>query len=370
MPSRPGLGLSAVPVPSHFSLPGIGGDTARGGTGERRGSSAGATAGTAGRQDRAARQPAPGARGQQGQPERARPGPRDPATRVGPGAEPPERLRPWRRGWHGRAHGWELYNLAAAPAGAREFPGRAGARHGGRLSPGSGSPAPPVGLPGLRRLHGPRTQAVPGRRGVRSASSARSSGAAIATHRGRRGSRGPPIRVAPSFPGEPCPAAARGHGRCARVGWGRLVLRLRRDRRRLPSSGLCCNVCEADFERLARRPPAAAALLPPPPSSRRPGPSPRCSTPFSSSAKFLNPFLPLPPIVTPADRVPGGSLELGSLPGSCRPSLRFSGWGPRGSAALKAERGRRSTGRGGGCLAPRAGALAFRPRPAAWIDCA
>lgn len=44
-------------------------------------------------------------------------GPRDPATRVGPGAEHPRRLRPSRQGWHGQARGWELHNLEATPAG-------------------------------------------------------------------------------------------------------------------------------------------------------------------------------------------------------------------------------------------------------------
>ncbi|MEJ1283053.1 hypothetical protein NN561_014018 [Cricetulus griseus] len=304
-----GPGAQRCPCPSHFSLPGIGEHRA-GRHQLKAGSSAGATAGTAGRQDRAAQQPAPGARGQQEQPSGLDPGP---ATR------PPA----WVPAQHTQG--------GCAP----------------RATAGTDDPTAGNSTTWRPPLHRAR--------------------AAIATHRGRLGS-GPPIRVALSFPGEPCPAAARGHGRCARAGWGRLVLRLHRDRRRLPSSGLCCNVCEADFERLARRPPAAAALLPPPPSSRRPGPSPRCSTPFSSSAKFLNPFLPLPPIVTRVDRVPGGSLELGSLSGSCRPPLRCSGWETRGCAALKVERGHSSTGKGG-CLALRAGALAFRPRPAAWTDC-
>lgn len=137
-----------------------------------------------------------------------------------------------------------------------------------------------------------------------------------------------------------CPARrrTRGHGRAvgradargrAGVGAGsslrlgrRLLLLLvvllllgRRRCRLLPSSGLCCNVCETDLERLARRPPAAA-LLPPPPSPPRPSPSPRRSTPFSSSAKFLNPFSsPRPPIVTgPGGRhsVLGSPRELGT----------------------------------------------------------
>lgn len=107
---------------------------------------------------------------------RARPGPRDPATRVGPGAEHPGRLRPSRQGWHGRARGWELHNLAAAPAGpasSRGEPER-GAPEGCPRDPRPRRP--PRASPGLRRLPGPRTQAVPGWRGVRSASSARSPG--------------------------------------------------------------------------------------------------------------------------------------------------------------------------------------------------
>lgn len=319
MPSRPGLGLSAVPSPSHFSRLGIREHRARE-TPAIGGELRGRHRSTAGRQDRAARQPAPGARGQRGQPgERAGEldrGPRDPATRVGPGAEHPGRLRPSRQGWHGRARGWELHNLAAAPAGpasSRGEPERDAAAGCPR------DPCPRSSPAGLPRPPPPSTGRAPRPCPGGAASAPRAphgARAAIATHRGRLGS-GPPIRVAPSFPGEPCPAAARGHGRCARAGWGRLVLRLRRGRRRLPSSGLCCNVCEADFERLARRPPAAAALLPPPPTSRRPGPSPRCSTPFSSSAKFLNPFLPLPPIVTRAERAPGGS------PGAGEPTRRL-----------------------------------------------
>lgn len=365
-----GPGAQRCPCPSHFSLPGIGEHRA-GRHQLKAGSSAGATAGTAGRQDRAAQQPAPGARGQQEQPSGLDPGPatRPPAwvpaqhtqggcaPRATAGTDDPTagNSTTWRPRRRGRGGG------AAASSRGDPEPGAAAScpRDPCGRRPPWASPAS-AASPGRspRPCPGGSASALPALHRAR---------AAIATHRGRLGS-GPPIRVALSFPGEPCPAAARGHGRCARAGWGRLVLRLHRDRRRLPSSGLCCNVCEADFERLARRPPAAAALLPPPPSSRRPGPSPRCSTPFSSSAKFLNPFLPLPPIVTRVDRVPGGSLELGSLSGSCRPPLRCSGWETRGCAALKVERGHSSTGKGG-CLALRAGALAFRPRPAAWTDC-
>lgn len=102
-------------------------------------------------------------------------------------------------------------------------------------------------------------------------------------------------------------AGGRARGRVVPPPGRRLLLR----HRLLPSSGLCCNVCEADFERLARRPPAIA-LLPPPPSPPRPSPSPRRSTPFSSSAKFLNPFFPLPPIVTGQAEAAGVPAALGS----------------------------------------------------------
>ncbi|XP_076974852.1 uncharacterized protein LOC143648536 [Tamandua tetradactyla] len=85
---------------------------------------------------------------------------------------------------------------------------------------------------------------------------------------------------------------------------------------------------------LAARP-LATALLPPPPSPPWPSPSPRRSTPFSSSAKFLNPFFPLPPIVTGAEACrpgPGSSQDLRN------PSVLFSflpsyGWPSRGSRA-------------------------------------
>lgn len=69
-----GPGAQRCPCPSHFSLPGIGEHRA-GRHQLKAGSSAGATAGTAGRQDRAAQQPAPGARGQQEQPSGLDPGP-------------------------------------------------------------------------------------------------------------------------------------------------------------------------------------------------------------------------------------------------------------------------------------------------------
>lgn len=186
---------------------------------------------------------------------------------------------------------------------------------------------PPPGLHRPPRAAHPR----PCRGGAASAPRApHGARAAIATHRGRRGS-GPPIRVAPPLPRVSCALRPReATGAAHRRAWGRLVLRLRRGRRRLPSSGLCCNVCEADFERLARRPPAAAALLPPPPTSRRPGPSPRCSTPFSSSAKFLNPFLPLPPIVTRAERAPGCSPEPGEPTGRLQASSLVLRVGVRG----------------------------------------
>lgn len=128
--------------------------------------------------------------GPTGAAERARPGPRDPATSVGPGAEHPGRLRPSRHGWHGRAHGWELYNLAAAPAGPASSRGDPEPSAAAGCPRGSVSPAPPVGLPGLRRLHGPCTQAVPGRLGVRSASSTRSPG------RDRHSPRPPRLRAA------------------------------------------------------------------------------------------------------------------------------------------------------------------------------
>lgn len=141
----------------------------------------------------------------------------------------------------------------------------------------------------------------------------------------------------------------------ARAGAGSLVPP---PRRRLPSSGLCCNVCEADFERLARRPPAAA-LLPPPPSPPRPGPSPRRCTPFSSSAKFLNPFFPLLPIVTgreEAARVPAAHWSRAApsvVPFSSLLVLRMAG---RGLRVPEAAGGRRRPGEVG---APRAPAVSL-----------
>lgn len=153
------------------------------------GSSAGATAGTAGRQDRAAQQPAPGARGQQGQPSGLDPGPATrppawvPAQNTQGGCALAPRLAP-------TSPRLGTLQLGGRAGRAREFPGRPGAKRGGRLSPRSVSPAPPVGLPGLRRLHGPCTQAVPGRLGVRSASSTRSPG------RDRHSPRPPRLRAA------------------------------------------------------------------------------------------------------------------------------------------------------------------------------
>lgn len=90
--------------------------------------------------------------------------------------------------------------LGGSAGRAREFPGRAGAGRGGGLSPGSVSPALPAGLP---RPPPPPRAAHPGRaRAARRPLPRAPHGAraAIATHRGRRGS-GPPIHVAPSFPG-------------------------------------------------------------------------------------------------------------------------------------------------------------------------
>lgn len=99
------------------------GSSEPGGTGERRGATrAPPRAPLGGRtKRRGSQRPGRGANG--GQPSGARPGPRKAATRVGPGAEQPGRLRPWRRGWHGRSRGWELHNLAAAPAGPASSPG-------------------------------------------------------------------------------------------------------------------------------------------------------------------------------------------------------------------------------------------------------
>lgn len=95
--------------------------------------------------------------------------------------------------------------LGSRAGRAREFPGRPGAGRGGGLSPVSVSPAPPAASPAPlphRPPPSPRGRAprpCPG--GAASARRApHGARAAIATHRGRRGSR-PPIRVAPSFPG-------------------------------------------------------------------------------------------------------------------------------------------------------------------------
>lgn len=137
--------------------------------------------------------------GPEGAAERARPRPRDPATRVGPGTEHLGRLRPSRHGWHGRAHGWELYNLVAAPAGPASSrgdpePGAAAGcpRDPCRRRPPWASPASAASTGRAPRpCPGGSASAPPAPHGAR---------AAIATHRGRRGS-GPPIRVAPSFPG-------------------------------------------------------------------------------------------------------------------------------------------------------------------------
>lgn len=188
VPSRPGLGLSAVPVPSHFSLP-ESASTAQGGTGKRRGAArAPPRAPLGGRTERRSSQrPGLGAnRGSRAGSTRApRPGhPRGSRRRTPRAAAP---LAPRLARTSPRLGTLQLGGRAGR---AREFPGRPGARRGGRLSPGSVSPAPPVGLPGLRRLHGPRTQAVPGRLGVRSASSARSPG------RDRHSPRPPRLRAA------------------------------------------------------------------------------------------------------------------------------------------------------------------------------
>ncbi|XDC50048.1 hypothetical protein R6Z07M_001230 [Ovis aries] len=198
----------------------------------------------------------------------------------------------------------------ALPANAKPTPPRAALP---AISGGGGRSSEPPG----RGRHSPEAAAAP------------SAGAPASSLR-----EGAPPPRPPSAPRRALPCdrqrcraqrPPRGHGRARGRARGRVVppprpppprrLLLRR-RRRLPSSGLCCNVCEADFERLARRLPArppAAALLPPPPRRPRPSPSPRRSTPFSSSAKFLNPFFPLSSIVTGAAGTrsgPGGSREL------------------------------------------------------------
>lgn len=260
-----------------------------------------------------------------------------------------------RTGTDGPADPGPLHNLPARRPGPPREPRETRTRQQRQDFPGNApSPPPrarprPAALPALppppRRPRGPARQAsanagrAPGPFPAAPAAATLGALAAAVTHpRPPRLPASGSVRLGPRrrLPPRPGPAPRRAlpsdqrrsrrsggreaTGGRARAGggraWGRIVPAPRRRllRRRLPSSGLCCNVCEADFERLARRPPAAA-LLPPPPSPPRPSPSPRRPTPFSSSAKFLNPFLPLPPIVSRSGGSragPGRSRELRS----------------------------------------------------------
>ena len=394
---------SAVSFPTHFPRPGIREHRAGRHPGERRGAAPGAAQDAPGSRSSAARS-ARGS-GPRGKPSGARPRPAPPPPRPGPAQGPPGG-RPPAQDWHGRASEPGANSTTWRP----RCPGPPSSR-------GDSDPAreaefprkPPPAISPRRRAHpavcvrSRHPQRRPRRPDAPEALPANAN-AAAGRDPGRFRRRGRPLLRAPqprppltrgrrgSEPGAPAgslregappprpPSApqralasdrqhcraqrrTRGHGRaCGRAGGrgagsslrlGRRLL-LRR-RRRLPSSGLCCNVCEADFERLARRPPAAA-LLPPPLSPPRPSPSPRRSTPFSSSAKFLNPFFPFFPIVTGAGgRLPGpgGSRELRCPLGwlvfllARPPAGRAGTAGPRGGGRTAA------AGRGGCSTRPR-----------------
>lgn len=122
---------------------------------------------------------------------RARPGPPRPGHPRGSGRRTPRAAAPLAPRLARTSPRLGTPQLGGCAGRAREFPGRAGAGRGGGLSPRSVSPALPRGPPpASTALHGPRTQAVPGRRGVRSASSARSPG------RDRHSPRPPRLRAA------------------------------------------------------------------------------------------------------------------------------------------------------------------------------
>lgn len=201
VPSRPGLGLSAVPSPSHFSRPGIGEHRARekpaiggelrgrhrehrwaagpsGAAASARGSGPTGAAGRAGELDPgpAIRPPAwvPAHYTQGGCAPRAKAGTDEPAA--------------------GNSTTWRLRRPGPRVPGES----RSGARR--RAVPGIRVPGAPRGPPPASAAStGRAPRPCPG--GSASAQRApHGARAAIATHRGRRGS-GPPIRVAPSFPG-------------------------------------------------------------------------------------------------------------------------------------------------------------------------
>lgn len=193
-----------MPFPGHFSLPGIREHRAREAPakgGEPRGRHRGHrwAAGPSGAATSA------WGSGPTGAAERAGPGTRDPATRVGPGTEKPGAAAPLTPGWHGGARGWELHNLAAAPAGpasSRGDPERGAAAGCPRYPCPRRLPRPPP-LPfptGLRRLHG---AAHPGRARVarrplselRTEPGPRSPLTEAAAAPGRRSASLPPSRV-------------------------------------------------------------------------------------------------------------------------------------------------------------------------------
>lgn len=201
VPSRPGLGLSAVPSPSHFSRPGIAEHRARetpaiggelrgrhrehrwaagpsGAAASARGSGPTGAAGRAGELDPgpAIRPPAwvPAQNTQGGCAPRAKAGTDEPAA--------------------GNSTTWRLRRPGPRVPGES----RSGSRR--RAVPGIRVPGAPRGPPPASAAStGRAPRPCPG--GSASAQRApHGARAAIATHRGRRGS-GPPIRVAPSFPG-------------------------------------------------------------------------------------------------------------------------------------------------------------------------
>lgn len=108
---------------------------------------------------------------------------------------------------------------------------------------------------------------------------------------------------------------------------------------------------------------ASLAARPPPPRSslrRRAaaaGPSPRRSTPFSSSAKFLNPFFPRPPIVTGATGSRSGPGSPRERSGPLGPAVVLPARPPEGRVGAAGPRQRRTA------CTRRAGAPAPAPAP-------
>lgn len=365
MPSRPGLGLSAVPVPSHFSQP-ESASTALGGTVKRRGAAREPPrAPLGGRTERRSSQrPGLGAnRGSRAGSTRApRPGHQRGSRRRTPRAAAP--LAPRLARTSPRLGTLQLGGRAGR---AREFPGETRSQARRQAVPGirvAGAPrGPPRPPPPPRAVHPGRARAA--RRPLRQLHTEpgpRSPLTEAAAAPGRRSASLPPSQVSRAL--RPREATGGAHGR---AGAG--------------SSSACAAIAVASRVRgsaaMSARLTLSASLAARPPQPRsslrrrvRGGRVPPLAAPRHSALQpsFLTLFCPSLPLSPRLFRVPGGSLELGSLLSSCRPPLGCSGRGLRGRAALKAERGRSSTRREG-CLAPRTGALAFRLRPAAWTDC-